>query len=81
MVLCRTNISLIRLSRKGALLDCRLTETGHVKVADFNRTSVEGVYAAGDITSPMQSISVAVAQGVMAAGAGVNRALFQEDFA
>lgn len=61
-------------------LDCELSESGHIKVFDFNQTSVNGVYAAGDVTSPMQSIAVAVAQGAIAAGAGIHHALSQEDF-
>lgn len=62
-------------------LECQLSESGHIKIFDFNQTSVEGIYAAGDVTSPMQSIAVAVAQGAIAAGAGINHALSQEDFA
>jgi len=62
-------------------LNCELTDIGLIKVHDFNETSVKGVYAAGDITSPMQSIAVAVSQGAFAAGPGINHALSQEDFA
>jgi thioredoxin reductase len=62
-------------------LGCELTDIGLIKVHDFNETSVKGVYAAGDITSPMQSIAVAVSQGAFAAGPGINHALSQEDFA
>jgi thioredoxin reductase len=61
-------------------LDCELTETGFIKVQGFNETSIKGVYAAGDITFPMQSIAVAVSQGAITAGAGINQALTQEDF-
>jgi thioredoxin reductase len=60
-------------------LGCELNESGMIKVMDmFNQTSVEGVYAAGDIVS-MQSIAVAVSQGSIAA-AGINHALINEDF-
>lgn len=62
-------------------LGCDLTDTGHIKISVFGETSAAGVYAAGDATSPMQSIAVAVAQGSVAAGAGINRFLSQEDFA
>lgn len=62
-------------------LGCEMTDAGFIKVADFNATSVKGVYAAGDVTSPMQSIAVAVAQGALAAGPGINHSLIQEDFA
>jgi len=61
-------------------LGCEISDSGFIKVADANETSVKGVYAAGDVTSPMQAISVAVAQGSLAAGPGVNHALSQEDF-
>ena len=61
-------------------LGCEMTETGHIKVDSFGVTSVEGVCAAGDATSPMQSIAAAVAQGSIAAGAGINHALGKEDF-
>ncbi len=62
-------------------LGCELTETGHIKVSAFGETSVAGVCAAGDVTTPMQSIAAAVAQGSVAAGAGINRILSEEDFA
>lgn len=82
--LARSGI-LIRLKQKlrsnlAEKLGCELNEGGMIKVADlFNQTSVVGVYAAGDITSSMQSIAVAVSQGSIAA-AGVNHALGKEDF-
>ncbi len=60
-------------------LGSELNENGMIKVMDmFNQTSVEGVYAAGDIVS-MQSIAVAVSQGSIAA-AGINHWLINEDF-
>lgn len=61
-------------------LGCELTDPGFIKVSDLGETSVKGVYAAGDATSPMQSIAVAVAQGSLAAGPGINHALGVEDF-
>lgn len=61
-------------------LGCAMTETGHIKVNALGETSVAGVCAAGDATSPMQSIAAAVAQGAIAAGAGINHALGREDF-
>ena len=77
---------LIRLKQKlrsnlAEKLGCELNEFDLIKVNNFNETSIKGVYAAGDITSPMQSIAASVAQGSLAAGAGVNHALGQEDFA
>jgi thioredoxin reductase len=61
-------------------LNCELTEGGLIKVVDvFNETTVKGVYAAGDISFPMQSIASSVAQGSVTA-AGINQALVTEDF-
>lgn len=62
-------------------LGCELDESGYIKTGAFNETTVPGVYAAGDVTSPMQSIAAAVAQGAVTAGAGINHALSREDFA
>lgn len=47
-----------------------LTESGHVQVDAWQRTSVPGLYAAGDLThSPQPSVATAVAQGLAAAKA------------
>ncbi|WGV25838.1 NAD(P)/FAD-dependent oxidoreductase [Halotia branconii] len=61
-------------------LGCELNEFNLIKTTNvFNETSVKGVYAAGDITSPMQAIAVAVFQG-SAAASGLNYSLIAEDF-
>jgi thioredoxin reductase len=52
-------------------LGCTLAEQGLLQVDLFQRTSVPGVFAAGDNASPMRAIAVAVASG-MAAGAVIN---------
>jgi thioredoxin reductase len=62
-------------------LGCKLTETGLIKVHDFNETRVKGVFAAGDVTAKMQSIAVAVSQRAITAGPGINYVFSQEDFA
>lgn len=59
-------------------LGCATTELGHVAVDMFGTTSVTGVYAAGDITTTMQSVAGAAGQGA-AAGAGANGALAAAD--
>jgi thioredoxin reductase len=47
-------------------LGCELTEHGCLSVDEEGRTSVAGVYGAGDITPGMQYIATAVAEGTKA---------------
>jgi thioredoxin reductase len=47
-------------------LGCTLTEKGHVVIDEKGATSVEGVYAAGDLTPGTQLIQIAAAQGARA---------------
>lgn len=44
-----------------------LTDDGYIKVDEQHRTSVEGIYAAGDITGGIKQIVTAVGQGSVAA--------------
>ena len=44
-----------------------LDDNGYIKVDDFQRTSVRGVYAAGDITGGARQIVTSCAQGAQAA--------------
>jgi thioredoxin reductase len=60
-------------------LGCELTDSGHIKTDIMQATTVPGVFAAGDATTPMRAVAVAVAAGTMA-GAAINRALQEEDF-
>jgi thioredoxin reductase len=60
-------------------LGCAVSETGVVQADMLGRTSVPGVYAAGDIASPLRSVANAVAQG-FAAAAGINYDLIHADF-
>ena len=60
-------------------LGCEMTEMGHIKVDDFYKTTVPGIYACGDNASMMRSVSNAVAAGTLA-GAMVNNELTQEKF-
>lgn len=48
-------------------LGLALDELGCVKVDEFRRTSVPGIYAAGDLTTPMQSAVLSAAAGAHAA--------------
>lgn len=61
-------------------LGCRMNEKGGIETDEFGRTSVEGVFAAGDaaVISPAQLI-VAAAEGSRAA-MGVNGDLIHESF-
>lgn len=58
-------------------LGCKLTETGHLEVSDFGHTGIPGLYAAGDATTPMRQVAVAVANGAKA-GAAIVRELIME---
>ena len=58
-------------------LGCELDDDGYVAVNSKGRTSVEGVYAAGDVTPGLQLTSVAAASGVVA-GVACAHSLFGE---
>lgn len=59
-------------------LGCSLTETGLIEASEFGEISVAGVFGAGDATTPMRQLAVAVANGLKA-GAWINRALITDD--
>lgn len=60
-------------------LGCELTEHGHIKTDSMQRTTVEGVYACGDNSSPMRSVANAVHFGNFT-GAVVNKELTEAYF-
>lgn len=60
-------------------LGCELTEHGHIRVDDFQKTTVHGVFAAGDNTTMFRAVSAAVAAGTKA-GAMLNKELTDEVF-
>lgn len=60
-------------------LGCTVNEMGYIVVDEMQQTSVAGVYAAGDCTSPMRSVAMAVATGNKA-GAALNSHLAAEAF-
>ncbi|SFN45226.1 Thioredoxin reductase [Paenimyroides ummariense] len=62
-----------------AMLGCELTEMGHIKTDPFQKTNIAGVFACGDNSSMMRSVSYAVATGSIA-GAMVNKELVDELF-
>jgi thioredoxin reductase len=55
-------------------LGCELTEQGLIKTDDFQRTTVPGIFAAGDNTSLFRAVSGATASGTKA-GAFINMEL------
>lgn len=57
-------------------LGLSLNEQGYITVNPFQQTSLTNVFAAGDCTTPMRSVSTAVAQGTMA-GAAINKFLIE----
>ena len=60
-------------------LGCEFSENGHIVVDSFQQTTVEGVYAAGDNSTPMRAVSVAVSKGTIA-GAAINNELSLAEF-
>lgn len=60
-------------------LGCKVDEHNVVQVDWRGRTSTEGIYAAGDLSSPIRSVAIAVAQGA-AAAYGINTDLIHRDF-
>lgn len=62
------------------VLGCEHTEAGFVKADELGRTSVPGVFAAGDLVTSFQQVIRAAATGATAA-AGINHSLAAEEFA
>lgn len=60
-------------------LGCELTEQGHIKVDNLQKTNIKGVYACGDNTAMMRSVANAVYSGNLT-GAAVNRELTDDQF-
>jgi thioredoxin reductase len=60
-----------------AQLGCALTEGGLLQVDDFKKTTVAGIYAAGDNSTMMRSVAGAVAAGTTA-GAMLNHEIIRE---
>ncbi len=60
-------------------LGCELTEHGYIRVDSAQKTTVHGVFACGDNSNTMRSVSAAVSTGGIA-GAVVNHELTTEQF-
>lgn len=61
------------------ILGCTISEEGYITVDMFQKTSIEGVYACGDCTTPFRSVANAVANGNIA-GAVLNNKLIETRF-
>ncbi|MFC6101085.1 NAD(P)/FAD-dependent oxidoreductase [Olivibacter domesticus] len=62
-----------------ASMGCVLTDTGHLQVDNFQKTSIPGVFAAGDNTTMFRGVSMAVGAGTVA-GAFINHELITEGY-
>jgi thioredoxin reductase len=60
-------------------LGCELTEQGYIKIDDSCRTTMTGIYASGDNSTPFKAVSAAIAAGSKA-GAMINKELIDESF-
>jgi len=60
-------------------LGCHMTDTGYIKVDASQKTSIPGVFACGDNSSSLRSVSNAVATGSLA-GAMINMELTYSSF-
>ncbi len=60
-------------------MGCTLTEQGHIQIDDFQKTSIAGIFAAGDNTTMFRSVSNAIGAGSKA-GALINHELINEAF-
>ena len=60
-------------------LGCELGENGLLVVDDMQQTIMGGIYACGDNITPMRSVSIAIAAGMMA-GAALNKEMILDAF-
>lgn len=60
-------------------LGCKLTEQGYISIDPMQKTTVPGVFACGDNTTPMRSVANSVAMGTMA-GVAASKEIIDEAF-
>ncbi len=72
--------ALVQRSELPAEIGCVLSADGHVAVDDQHRTSVDGVYACGDMCTPIHQVIVAAADGARTALA-VDDAIVDDEIA
>jgi len=58
-------------------IGCKMTDMGHIQADDFQKTSIPGIFAAGDCTTPMRNVANSVGAGSKA-GAFINHQLLIE---
>jgi thioredoxin reductase len=66
-------------SRIPESMGCELTEEGYIKVNDIQETTIEGVFAIGDMATKMRTVANAVSTGT-AAGMMINKKIILEEF-
>lgn len=60
-------------------LGCELTDAGLIKIDESHKTTLDGVYAVGDNSNPLRSVSLAVSSGSVA-GVKINGELSADMF-
>lgn len=60
-------------------LGCEMTDDGYIKIDTFQKTTVHGVYASGDNSTRLRTVSYAVSMGTIA-GIMVNKEIIEEEF-
>lgn len=65
-------------SQIGTNLGCEKTDFGFYKIDAFFKTTIFGVFAAGDIVTPMHSVLASAASGQVAGAAAVSEILHEE---
>ncbi|MFV8348033.1 NAD(P)/FAD-dependent oxidoreductase [Flavobacterium sp. ZB4P13] len=60
-------------------LGCELTDQNYLKIDPFQKTTEHGIFACGDNTTMMRSVSYAIAMGGMAGGMA-NKEIIEEKF-
>jgi thioredoxin reductase len=60
-------------------LGCELTDQGYIKIDSLQKTTVHGIFAAGDNSGRMRTVANAVAMGTTA-GMTANKEIIEEEF-
>jgi thioredoxin reductase len=60
-------------------LGCELTDQGYIRIDSLQKTTVHGIFACGDNSSRMRTLSNAVSTGTIA-GMMANKEIIEEEF-